>query len=77
MEQRNIAINNWYASSATEDTLFISSVVEFGLVLRDSAYKETASLEAIIERLEQLNSVEDNPYKSEFLVLVKKYQAMD
>ncbi|HHZ18880.1 MAG TPA: DUF3520 domain-containing protein [Acholeplasmataceae bacterium] len=57
----------------SEDILFISGVVEFGLLLHESAYKGNASYQAIIERLSGLDCVENDDYKSEFLDLVKKY----
>ena len=59
---------------ANEDCLFISAIVEFGLILRESKYKGSASLDSIIERIENLESVKSNPYKKDFVDLVKKYQ---
>lgn len=66
-----------YASQADitgqpgDDQLFISAVVEVALILRDSKYKGTANLNSVIERLEGISSLENDPYKSEFLNLVK------
>ncbi|MDI9508047.1 MAG: DUF3520 domain-containing protein [Bacillota bacterium] len=57
----------------SEDALFISGVIEFALLLRDSEYKGNASRQAIIARLSELNSVENDEYKKEFLELVEKY----
>jgi len=56
----------------TEDGRFISSLVEFALILRDSEYKGDANLTAISERLESLELTD--PYKAEFLELVKTYR---
>ena len=50
---------------------FISSVVEFGLLLRDSKYKGDASYQGVISRLEGLE-LEDE-LKKEFALMVKKY----
>ncbi|NLK17626.1 MAG: VWA domain-containing protein [Clostridiales bacterium] len=66
-----------YASAADiaeqpgDDQLFISAVVEAALILRDSKYKGSAKLQNVIERLEGISSLENDPYKSEFLDLMK------
>lgn len=56
----------------SEDIIFISAVIEFGLILRNSRYKGDASYNRIINRLEGLSSVENDPYRQEFLSLVIK-----
>jgi Ca-activated chloride channel family protein len=58
-------------ASASEDLLFISCVVETGLILRDSEYKGTASLTNVYNRLQGL-AIQDDPYKDEFIYLVQK-----
>ncbi len=59
--------------SENEDALFISCVAEFGLLLRDSAYKKNASYDAILSRLADLPAyLERDAYKSEFKTLVEK-----
>ncbi len=54
------------------DAAFISSVVEFGLILRDSIYKEDASMTQLIARIEDFET--DDDYKNDFIRLVKHYQ---
>lgn len=61
-----------YAQTVTEDGAFISCVVEYGLVLRESQYKNDASFTSVIERLESLQCVNSDPFKAEFLEIVKK-----
>lgn len=56
----------------SEDILFISGVIEMGLLLRDSQYKGNASYQAIATRLSELESVMNDEYKEEFLDLVQK-----
>ncbi|NLD26526.1 MAG: VWA domain-containing protein [Acholeplasmataceae bacterium] len=56
-------------SSPSADMLFISCVVETGLILRDSEYKGTSSLDNVITRLQGL-ALANDPYKTEFLELV-------
>ncbi|MGI6677290.1 MAG: vWA domain-containing protein [Bacilli bacterium] len=69
-----LPVNESHEKSApSEDALFISGVIEFALLLRDSEYKGNASRQAIIARLSELNSVENDEYKKEFLELVEKY----
>lgn len=56
--------------SITDDTLFITSLIEMSLVLRDSNFKGTASLSAAKRRINSLESVADDPYKVELLSLL-------
>ncbi len=61
-----------YSASPDEDEAFIACVAEYGLLLRQSEYKENASYESLISRLEQLECVRENEFKKEFLEIVKK-----
>lgn len=67
--------NTSVLSKSSEDQIFISSVVEFGLILRDSEYKADANLDKLIERIQDLNSVKNDAYKQEFLDLLFKYRS--
>jgi len=62
-----------YHKNPTKSDKFVSSVVEFGLILRDSQYKGDAALNAIIARLEALDFGNDED-KAEFLEIVKLYK---
>ena len=64
-------------NNVSEQNMFIASVVEFGLILRDSKFKEQASLDQIILRIENLDIVKNDVFKQEFLSLVKKYRLRD
>lgn len=55
----------------SEDLLFISAVIEFGLLLRNSENKADASYEGVRTRLEGLNVINSDEYKAQFLELVK------
>lgn len=59
-------------TSPSEDMLFISGVIEFGLILRNSPYKGEASYQSVIDRIKDLQSVKADSYKEEFLSLVTK-----
>ena len=62
-----------YTSEPSEDFYFAAAVAEFGLMLRDSEYKGTASFENVRELLKEVDTDEDD-YKDEFVYLVKKLQ---
>ena len=55
-----------------DDVLFISAVVEAALVMRKSEYRNSASLQNVITRLESIGNLESDPYKLEFLSLIRK-----
>ncbi len=58
---------------SSEDLSFISCVAEFGLILRNSEYKENASIANVLQRLESLNGyINGELYKTEFVTLVGK-----
>ena len=65
-------MNNAYNLTPTDENIFVASVVEFGLILRDSEYKADADLSELIDRLEGLDLANDE-FKAEFRELVKKY----
>ena len=64
--------NAAYNLSPTEENLFVASVVEFGLILRDSQYKADANLEELVTQLQSLDLSSDE-FKSEFRDLVIMY----
>lgn len=60
-------------ASETDDLAFASCVAEFGLILRNSAYKGTASLSSVLSRLNGLSAyIANDTYKQEFVTLVGK-----
>ena len=65
-----------YTETPSENVLFATSVVEFGMLLRDSTYIGSANYDSIIETLGDLDCVEQDVYKDEFYSLVKKYARM-
>lgn len=62
-----------YHLEMSENDAFVSAVVEFALILRESEYMGDASLQAVIDRLTALDLSNDE-FKAEFLTIVKKYQ---
>ncbi len=68
-----LGVMNYHFTGAPSDQdIFIASVVEFALILRDSQYKAEANLEELITQLEGLDLAGDE-FKVEFRDLVKKY----
>lgn len=62
-------------SKNSEDIIFISAIVEFGLILRDSKYKENANIDNVINRVKDLNCIKEDDYKNEFHKLLIEYRA--
>ena len=62
-----------YHAEPTDTDIFVASVVEFALILRDSIYKADADLNALVTRLDLLDLSSDE-YKEEFRNIVVKYR---
>lgn len=65
-----------YTENPSETFVFASSVVEFGLLLRDSEYKHDASYDHVIERAELALGVDEFGYRTEFIELVETASAI-
>ena len=62
-----------YNKTPSEENIFVASVIEFALILRNSEYKGNASLNHVIAQLSGLDLANDE-FKSEFRDLVGRYQ---
>lgn len=74
-EERQLTLGvmtNDYNETPTDENLFVASVIEFALLLRDSEYKAEASLEELLTQLEGLDLSGDE-FKAELAELVKLY----
>lgn len=60
-----------YSSSMSENLTFASAVAQFGLVLRDSEYRGTATYDSILSSLDGYDFSNDS-YKAEFVSLVEE-----
>lgn len=68
-----------YTATPDEDGAFIACVTEFGLLLRESQYKGTASWQGLLSRLTNLTSVNGanaDEFRAEFWGLVKTAQTI-
>ena len=64
-----------YHAELTENDAFVSAVVEFALIMRDSEYKADSNLDLMYARLAALD-LSDDEFKTEFKHLVEKYSAI-
>ena len=55
---------------------FSAAIAEFGLILRNSQYKEDASMEHVIAMAKNSRGEDEEGYRSEFLKLVKLADTM-
>jgi Ca-activated chloride channel family protein len=60
----------------SEDFRFASAVAEFGLVLRDSPFRASANLDAVIERAQSALGTDPNGHRREFVEMVKKAKGL-
>ena len=79
MPDGNESILSEYPVSAemtemTEDFKFASAVAMFGMILNDSEYKGTSTLDSVIDLARQ--AIENDPYgiRNEFVQLVDLYR---
>ena len=63
-------------ATAPSDLKFAAAVAEFGMILRDSEYKGNGSLKQVLEWAEQGRGPDLNGYRSDFVELVRKAQAL-
>lgn len=67
-----------YTEAMPDNLKFAACVLEFGMLLKDSEYKGTATYDNILAKLNELgNFVNDDPYKNEFRELVKTVKRND
>ena len=59
-----------YTQIMSEDLSFAAAVAEFGMLLRGSAYKGSATQDSILSLVSNCN-IENDDYKQEFVQLVK------
>ena len=59
-------------SNASADFRFASAVAGFGMILRDSAYKGSATLDWVLATAQNSRGVDKNGYRQEFISLVQR-----
>jgi Ca-activated chloride channel homolog len=63
-------------NAATTDFRFAASVAAFGMILRDSPYKGSASLGAVLDMAEGSRGQDRNGYRQEFIQLVNRARSL-
>jgi len=61
---------------ASMDTQFASAVAMFGLLLRDSEYKGTVSIQEVLKLAKQSKGADSEGYRQEFIQLVERYNTI-
>ncbi len=57
---------------ATSDFRFAAAVAEFGMILRESPYRGSSSLESVLDLAEASRGQDRNGYRQEFIGLVER-----
>lgn len=60
-----------FFNTPSDDLKFASCVAEFAMLLRESEYVRNVTYDQVINRLKQIDTIENDPYKKEFVELVK------
>jgi Ca-activated chloride channel family protein len=63
-------------TAAGADLRFAAAVASFGMILRDSPYKGSSSLDAVIDMAERSRGTDKGGYRDEFIKLVRKARAI-
>ena len=70
--ERSFVDSGTQFASAAPDLKFAAAVAEFGMILRDSAYKGNGSLGSVAEWAQKGKGADENGYRAGFLALVRK-----
>ena len=63
-------------AKASDDFKFAAAVAGYGMILRNSPHKGTATLDAVLELADEGKGKDDKGYRADFLDLVKKTKAL-
>jgi len=66
-----VADNAVSIESSTDNFRFSAAVAEFGLLLRSSKYKQSASFRQVVDLARSAKGADPNGYRSEFIKLVQ------
>jgi Ca-activated chloride channel family protein len=74
--QRTLSDTGFDFATAPSDLKFAAAVAEFGMILRDSEYKGTGSLQQVLEWAQQGRGADMNGYRADFIELVRRAQTL-
>ena len=63
-------------SKASDDFKFAAAVSQFGMILRNSPHKGTASFDGVVELADEGKGKDEKGYRGEFVEMVKKAKAL-
>ena len=63
-------------ANASADFKFAAAVAEFGMLLRDSEFKGSGTMGAVLQWAQEGKSADTNGYRAGFLELVRKAEAL-
>ncbi|MDF7826324.1 von Willebrand factor type A domain-containing protein [Pontiellaceae bacterium B12227] len=75
--KRAVAVNDLQPLENGGNIGFASAVAEFGLLLRNSEFKGTASYDDILRRAKAAKGADEEGYRAEFIRLVEKAQLLN
>ncbi|HTN20626.1 MAG TPA: von Willebrand factor type A domain-containing protein [Pelobium sp.] len=67
----SLADDNQKLETANIDFKFVAAVAEFGLLIRDSEFKQNATFENVVTLAKKAKGVDDNGYRAEFIQLAE------
>jgi Ca-activated chloride channel family protein len=70
--QTPVTDRNLPYAKASDDFKFAAAVAGYGMILRNSPHKGTATLDAVLELADEGKGKDDKGYRADFLDLVKK-----
>jgi hypothetical protein len=74
--QRTVSDMGLDFAAAPTDLKFAAAVAEFGMILRDSEYRGNGTLQQVLEWAQQGRGADVNGYRTDFIELVRKAQAL-
>ena len=74
---RSVKASEFRGLRPSDNFRFASEVAEFGMLLRNSRFKGSASYGQIIERVNQLKGADREGYRAEFIRLVEKARLLE
>jgi hypothetical protein len=74
--QRTLSDTGFDFAAAPDDLKFAAAVAEFGMILRDSEYKGSGSLQQVLEWAQQGMGTDVHGYRADFIELVRRAQTL-
>ena len=74
--QRALSDSGFDFAAAPSDLKFAAAVAGFGMILRDSEYKGSATIQRVLEWAEEGKGADINGYRADFIELVRRAQTL-